>query len=161
MSDAFFPVLEPGKSYLISTIGIPFSGKTTYLIDLSKKLQAQFVSFDDILASKFPSDDILDLFYDKAVPIVLNELDTVLRHSQANVVIYDAMNLTENDRANIRKISARHNRECLFLYVPMDAEAAIQNMLTSSRDQIPVTSIYSAYQMLNLSDHEKDIISVR
>lgn len=161
MNTSNFPLLDARKNYLISSVGIPFSGKTEYLTKHNMLSQANYLSFDEVLTSCFSDDEIRKLTYSFAVDIVHTRLQEFVEDSQCNIICYDAMNITLNERTTVRHIARNVGRVCLFIYLPISPEVAIQRMYESMRTHIPEPHIHEADSLLDIHEAEKDIITVR
>ena len=143
---------------LFVMIGISGSGKSTYAIKLAKEYNATIVSTDSIRQELFGSED--NQTNNKLVfTTAFNRIKTLLNNKQN--VIFDATNVTNKSRINLKKQLALmwENIETIAVIINTPFEIAVkQNNLRNRK--VPYNVIEKQYKnLINGYDKIKELYS--
>ena len=151
------------KNILYIMTGLPYSGKTTLVNKLVKKIDCKVVSTDKILKQKglwkekHPTQNDWEVAYGKAC----KEVETSLMDGEN--VIFDESNLRYEQRENLRKIAQDLGLKFKLVYVKIDKKEALkrwrENLKTKKRNQLNEKFLKKAFNLFEEpKTNEKAII---
>lgn len=128
------------KNILYVMTGLPYSGKTTLVKKLVKKINCKVVSVDEILEQKdlwkekHPTQENWEIAYGEACKKVENYL------INGENVIFDESNLLYNQRENLRKMAENLGIIVKLIYVKIDKNEVLKrwekNLKIKDRNQL-------------------------
>lgn len=131
---------------LYIAIGIPASGKSTYMKNLAKDVNAKVISMDDIrgeINGKVSDQSNPELIYGTFRHRIKNEL------ASGNNVICDATNLTRKERKTIIRFVSEYTNNIIAYYFPIDLNVALERNQNKDRNHhTPDDWIRNAYKKL-------------
>ncbi len=121
------------ENILYIMTGMPYSGKTTLVKKLVKKIDCKVISADEILKEKGfwkekePTQKDWEIAYGEACEMVEQCL------MRGENVIFDESNLLYNQRENLRKIAQNLGKESKLIYVKIDKKEALKRWKENSK----------------------------
>ena len=145
---------------LISFVGLPFAGKTTFANLLLDKLEHEIVSFDKTM-QQFPTNKMLNMTYEESFPIVLNELEKKLQTSNSTL-IFDAMNITKNTRKQIVNLTTKYKYTPIFILVECTKNEFLNRLNNpTNRQPIPIANFYDALKKFEVPNEVENLIKIK
>lgn len=131
--------------------GLPYSGKTTLVKELVKKVNGKVVSADEILEQKdlwkekHPTQEDWETAYGEACKRVENYL------INGENVIFDESNLLYNQRKNLRKMAENLGVKVKLIYVKIDKNEALkrwrENLKIKKKNQLSKEIIQRTFSL--------------
>jgi len=139
------------KNILYIMTGLPYSGKTTLVKELIKKIDCKVVSVDKILEQKdlwkekHPTQENWEIAYGEACKKVENYL------VNGENVIFDEANLLYSQRENLSKMAENLGIKFKLIYVKVDKDEVLKrwqkNLKTKKRNQLNEEFLKKAFDL--------------
>jgi len=151
------------KNILYIMTGLPYSGKTTLVKELIKKIDCKVVSVDKILEQKdlwkekHPTQENWEMAYLEACKRVENYL------INGENVIFDEANLLYSQRENLRKMAQNLGVETKLIYVKIDKNEVLkrwqENLKIKNRNQLNEKFLKKAFDLFEEPKTEEKFIA--
>lgn len=150
----FFPTKSSNNGKLHITVGIPASGKTTYIQNLSSHLHDSKIPFEVIFIDNIKNKN-KNLSEAEITNITQNQIGQCLRSKKE--CIYDASNITNEQRKPFLD-TAIQNRSDIFVTVfNINPEIAVYRDARRGNDSVGRKTIMKAYQKMKSEEGIEDI----
>ena len=121
---------------LVTFIGVPGAGKTTFATQLAEKLGGVTLNSDAMRMAIFGSREKTDAIYHSDDRQTLNTytfgaIDYVTKNLLASgvPVVYDAIQRTHSDRDHLQQLASECSARYVFVHITTDHEVAVQRGL--------------------------------
>ena len=120
------------KNILYIMTGLPYSGKTTLVKNIIRKINCKVISTDEILREKgfWKEKEPMQKDWEIAYVQAGEEVKRCLTGGEN--VIFDESNLLYNQRENLRKIAEKLGIKSKVIYVKIDKEEALKRWRKNS-----------------------------